>query len=275
MFPSNGFNSLTEPEKSVWSWFRVFQHGCNLIIKVEKTFWFLTQLWMIVQFHIWQHHSEDFKPFNLILKVLRRSVWSQTLKRLPHGAALTCWTVSWPSPRLRGPAGRQLRAPRFHWQRAVSSPGRPPAQNRYEAPQRVSYSAFASLQTVKERIRGNASGEQDEWWKVRGAQGSAASPQCLHCTQLRAPRRAANPPQPITAEKHHHVLRYAASTAAEERRNIDIQNKSSPWCLQGKVVNATAVIFVNTKEKEQTALKKKDTEVIRQKYDRLFSQNVF
>lgn len=78
------------------------------------------------------------------------------------------------------------------------------------------------------------------------------------------PQRAANLPQPITAEKQHHVLRYAASTAAEEPRKNDFQNKSSAWCLQGNVVNATALRFLNTKEKEQqTALQN------RQKSDKI------
>lgn len=69
-----------------------------------------------------------------------------------------------------------------------------------------------------------------------------------HCVPTVAPmqpalRRAANQPQPITAQNQHHVVRYASSAATGERRNHNDKNKSSAWCLQDKVVNATTLSF--------------------------------
>lgn len=69
------------------------------------------------------------------------------------GVPLTSWTVSWPPPQLWGPAGCQLRAPQLPWQCAASSPGRPPAENRNQAAQSLGYSAFASLETITDRVR--------------------------------------------------------------------------------------------------------------------------
>lgn len=97
----------------------------------------------------------------------------------------------------------------------------------------------------------------DGWWEERAAQDSAAAPQCFHCGRFGDPQGAADLPQPITAQKRHHVLKCAASTAAEERRNNDIQNKSSARCLQGNVVSATVSSVLNSKGNKKLRFLKK------------------